>query len=133
MSIMHAVAAVGADAPPKVVQVGGVDSAGDLRPLTLSGGGFAPPRAGAVTLSNVSSSVSSGTLLAANGDRIGVLVVNDSTAILYLKYGATASASSYSVKMEPGSYWEMPQPIYTGIIDGIWASANGAARITELE
>lgn len=89
--------------------------------------------AGAATLSNVSSSASNGTLLASNADRIGVLIVNDSTATLYLKYGATASTSSYSVKMEPGSYWEMPQPIYTGIIDGIWSSANGSARITELE
>lgn len=35
MSIMNAVAAVGADAPAKVVQVGGVDSAGDLRPIVV--------------------------------------------------------------------------------------------------
>lgn len=35
MSIMNAVAAVGADAPPKVVQVGGIDSAGDLRPMVV--------------------------------------------------------------------------------------------------
>lgn len=82
------------------------------------------------TLVNVSSSASNVTLRAANDARIGMLVVNDSTATLYLKYGATASTSSYTVKMEPGSYWEMPQPIYTGIVDGIWSSANGAARIT---
>lgn len=35
MSIMNAVAAVGADSPAKVVQVGGVDSAGDLRPIVV--------------------------------------------------------------------------------------------------
>lgn len=35
MSIMNAVAAVGAYAPPKVVQVGGIDSAGDLRPMAV--------------------------------------------------------------------------------------------------
>lgn len=91
------------------------------------------PKVTAATLSNVSSSASNGTLLAENTDRIGMLVVNDSTATLYLKYGATASTTSYSVRMEPGSYWEMPQPIYTGQIDGIWSSADGAARITELE
>lgn len=84
------------------------------------------------TLSNVNGSASSVTLLAANTDRRGLLLVNDSTATLYLKYGATASTTSYSVKMEPGSYWEMPRPIYTGRIDGIWSAANGAARITEL-
>jgi hypothetical protein len=92
-----------------------------------------PPTASAVALSNVTSAATNGTLLAANADRIGVLVQNDSTATLYLKYGETASATSYSVRMEPGSYWEMPQPIYKGIIDGIWSAANGAARITELE
>lgn len=104
-------------------------------PVTMAGasGGGAVARASSATLSNVSGSASNGTLLAANADRIGVLIANDSTAALYLKYGATASASSYTVKLEAGSYWEMPQPIYTGIIDGIWAAANGAARITELE
>ena len=39
MSIMNAVAAVGADSPAKVVQVGGVDSAGDLRPLVVGADG----------------------------------------------------------------------------------------------
>jgi hypothetical protein len=226
MSIMNTVAVVGADAPPKAIQVGGLDSSGNIAPFSIDADGkleiagafsadppvgasteakqdtlighvdgietllgtidadtsalaaavdgtemqvdvvssalptgasteakqdtiighidgletlltslvalFAPAVAASATLSNVSSSASNVTLLAANTDRIGVLVVNDSTATLYLKYGATATSSSYTVKMEPGSYWEMPQPIYTGIIDGIWSSANGAARITEL-
>ena len=122
MSIMNAVGVVGEAAPPKVVYV------------TMAAGTSAPAaKAGTATLSNVSSSASNGTLFATNADRIGVLVFNDSTAVLYLKYGATASSSSYSIKMEAGSYWEMPQPIFTGQIDGIWASANGAARVTELE
>ena len=122
MSIMNAVGVVGEAAPPKVVYV-----------TMAAGASAAVAKAGTATLSNVSSSASNGTLLASNADRIGVLVFNDSTAVLYLKYGTTASASSYSVKMEAGSYWEMPQPIYTGQLDGIWASANGAARVTELE
>ena len=132
MSIMHAVAAVGADAPPKVVQVGGVDSAGDLRAIQVTGGGFSPARASAATLSNVASSASNGALVAANANRLGLLVFNDSSAVLYLKYGETASTSSFTVKIAAGAYWEMPQPIYVGQIDGIWASANGAARVTEL-
>ena len=59
-----------------------------------------------------------------------------STAILYVKFGATASATSYSVALAgagavPYSYYEVPFG-YVGIIDGIWATSTGNARITEL-
>jgi len=85
------------------------------------------------TLSNVNDSDSSASLLASNASRLGVTVQNDSTTTLYLKYGATASPTSYTVKIPAGAYWEMPYPIYTGPIDGIWsADAAGAARLTEL-
>jgi len=65
---MHAVAAVGADAPAKVVQVGGVDSAGDLRPLTINtdGSSIVVGNSGAVavTLSLDTSAYGAGDLLA---------------------------------------------------------------------
>jgi len=83
------------------------------------------------TLSNVSGSASNVTLLAANAARQKVLIVNDSTATLYLKFGATASSTSYSVPpLGPGDCWE--EEHYRGQIDGIWTSAAGAARITEV-
>lgn len=92
-----------------------------------------PSRAGTATLSNVSDTDSSATLVAANTARIGLLVFNDSDQALYLKYGATASTTSYTVKIAAGGYWEMPQPIYAGVVDGIWAAnSTGAARLTEL-
>ena len=84
------------------------------------------------TLANVSSSATNVTVVAANANRLGLLLYNDSSAVLYLKFGATASASSFTVALAAGAYWEMPQPVYVGIVDGIWASANGAARVTEL-
>lgn len=83
------------------------------------------------TLANVAASASSVVLRAASTDRTGLAVYNDSTSILYLKYGATASTTSFTVKMSAGAYWEMPFPIYTGTVDGIWASATGNARVTE--
>lgn len=84
------------------------------------------------TLSNVNDSNTNQTLLASNSGRKGVTCQNDSTSSLFLKYGATATSTSYTVKVPPGSYWEMPQPPYTGQIDGIWsADASGAARLTE--
>jgi len=88
----------------------------------------------AATLANVSSSASSVTLFAA-ADRVDVqnrILHNDSSAILYLKYGTTASDTSYTYEVAAGAHWEAPYPVYTGRIDGIWASANGAARTTEV-
>jgi hypothetical protein len=83
------------------------------------------------TLANVSSSASSTTLFAAKGSVKGRTIYNDSTAVLYVKFGATASTTSYTVQLASGDYYEFPQPVYGGVVDGIWASANGAARTTE--
>src|SRR5690606_7543498 len=74
---------------------------------------------------NVSSSATNVTLLASNSSRKGASIMSDSTQILYVKFGATASATSFHIKMAPGTYAEVPFG-YTGIIDGIWASANGS-------
>jgi hypothetical protein len=84
------------------------------------------------SLSNVVASASSTAILASNASRKGATLVNDSTATLYLKYGATASTTSYSYQVPPGGTWEMATPPYTGAIDGIWSSATGNARVTEL-
>ncbi len=89
--------------------------------------------ADAVALTSVDDAAVSTVLLAANADRRGVVVFNDSTADLFVKYGAAASASSFTVKIVGGGYWEMPAPIYVGVVHGIWsADSTGAARITEL-
>jgi hypothetical protein len=83
------------------------------------------------TLANVNASASSVTVFPANGSARGRTVKNDSAATLYLKFGATASTTSYTVALAPGDYFEFPTPVYTGVVDGIWSSANGAARTTE--
>lgn len=88
-------------------------------------------KSGTATLTNVSGSASSVTVLAANTSRIGATVYNDSTSVLYLKLGATASTTSFTVKLQADDYYEVPFG-YTQIIDGIWASATGSARVTEL-
>jgi hypothetical protein len=88
-------------------------------------------RAATPAQSSVGGSATTVTLLASNANRLGATCYNDSSAILYLKLGATASATSFTVAMAASSYYEAPFG-YTGIIDGIWASATGNARITEL-
>jgi len=95
---------------------------------------------GSVTRS-VASSASSVTLFSAYTADHGRCVFNDSTAVLYLKFGATASAADYTVQIPAGGYFEFPlggsgiytgqaPGIYSGEVDGIWASANGYARLT---
>jgi hypothetical protein len=81
------------------------------------------------TTTSVASSATSVSLFAP-GPADGRAVFNDSTAVLYLKFGATASASDYTVQVAAGGYFEFPQPLYEGEVDGIWASANGNARLT---
>jgi hypothetical protein len=86
------------------------------------------------TRSNVVAAVSDTSLLASNASRKGAIFYNDSTAILYLAYGAAAaSTTSYSVQIPAQGFFELPpQPIYTGAIRGIWSAVNGTLRITEM-
>ena len=83
------------------------------------------------TLSNVASSASSVTLLASNTLRRGATIYNDSTQVCFVKFGTTASNTSFTVRLASQDYYEVPFG-YTGRIDGIWASANGNARVTEI-
>lgn len=80
---------------------------------------------------SVAASATNVTLLAANANRLGATVYNDSSVNLFLKLGATASTTSFTVKLAAAGYYEVPFN-YTGIIDGLWDSATGSARLTEL-
>ncbi|HEY6276021.1 MAG TPA: hypothetical protein VIX86_06785 [Streptosporangiaceae bacterium] len=83
------------------------------------------------TLANVASSATNVSVFAAAAGHVnGRTVYNDSTQVLYLKFGATASATSHTVQIGPGGYYEFPAPVYSGEADGLWASANGSARLT---
>lgn len=89
--------------------------------------------AGTSTLTNTNDTATSTALLAANPGRLFVKCYNDSTVTLYLNYGATASATAFTDLVPAGASWVMDLPIYTGAINGLWASdQSGAARCTEL-
>lgn len=89
-------------------------------------------RSSTAAKTNVNDTNISTTILASNTNRLGASVLNDSTVTLYLDLsGGTASATSHTVQLAPGAYYEVPFN-YTGLITGIWASdASGAARVTE--
>lgn len=88
------------------------------------------PSIGAQTI--VASSASDVTILASNNSRKGAYIYNDSTQVLYLLLAnAVSSTTVFTQKMAAGDSFSMSPGSYTGIIKGIWASANGAARVTE--
>lgn len=82
------------------------------------------------TLANVATSTISATLLAANVNRIGARIVNDSVQTLLVKYGATASATSFTTKLFADQEHALP-PGYTGLLDGLLDGGTGTARVTE--
>jgi len=83
------------------------------------------------TITSVVGSVTSVTLLASNAARKGFSFYSDSASIAYVAFGATASVTSFTMKLQPNSYYEN-STLYTGVLSIIWVSAVGAARVTEL-
>lgn len=91
-------------------------------------------RPATATRSQVADSATSGTILASNANRLGAVITNDSSAVLYLAYGAgPATTTDYSVTLQPSGSTLIVPAGYTGIIVGIWASdpGDGGARVTE--
>lgn len=88
------------------------------------------------TITSVASSATSVTVLASNALRKGAAIFNDSTQLLYLALSTSAASTTvHTVQIPPSSYYELPicdGGVYTGQITGIWAAANGSARVTEL-
>jgi hypothetical protein len=80
----------------------------------------------------VASSASSVTILAANAARKGARIVNNSSKILYLTFGATTTTAAFTSKLAAGQELEIPTDGYTGIVSGLWSSVNGDAQVTEL-
>lgn len=86
-------------------------------------------KASTSTPTRPAASIASITLLAANANRISAYIVNESTSIMYIKYGATASATSYTLILQENETAIIDD--YTGRIDAIWVAAVGNAQVTE--
>jgi hypothetical protein len=74
-------------------------------------------------------------LLAANASRLGGTIYNNiSSGFLFIKLGAGATPTDWSVKIAPGFAHELPFPVYTGQITGVWSVAGGGtAQVTETQ
>lgn len=117
------------------VKVGyGVD--GDLRDVSSSYPlPTTPVGSASATTISLAASLSNQTALAANANRKGAQFYLDTLAncAVLLKFGATASGSSFCVRIEPRGAYTLPGPsVYTGQIDVIWeSSASGTLRGAE--
>lgn len=78
----------------------------------------------------IPASTSSVVLLEAKADRKGAIVLNNSSADLFLSLGEIASPTNYSARLTPGGYYETPFN-YVGPIAGIWSEAIATATVKE--
>ncbi len=109
---------------------------GTLSSLVRITGGSVSTGGGSVssgTPVSLASATSSATVVASNTSRTGLILNNTDDNVCYVKFGSSASASSFTVLLNPGDYWEMGTPVYTGIVTAIWAADGSGSLIgTEL-
>lgn len=106
--------------------------ASDQSAVPVSGTVTSTPSVNATgTTTSAAATGATQTLLAANASRRGATIFNDSTVSVRVKLGAIASPTSFTILMRAQSYYEVPFN-YSGIIDGIYDSATGSARVTEI-
>lgn len=107
-----------------------LDAAGATKNILTPEGAFAAQRATAGAGTSVAASASSVQLLGALATRKKAIIVNDSSVVLKVALGFTASATAFSAELPAAGTFTVTD--YTGVINGIWASATGNARITSL-
>ena len=121
----------GAATETTLATVAGAVSSSNMR--IVESGLSLPISSSAAEIYSIADQATNATILDANARRKGFAIYNDSTAALYLKFGATASTTSYSVKIEAFGYYEMfGHGLYTGQVDGIHATnSTGSTRVSE--
>jgi hypothetical protein len=86
-----------------------------------------------MAVTSVASTITARQLVARNGNRLGVIVVNDDANALYVLVGpGTAASTNYSFKLDEGE--DAIIPGCKQELNGVWAGdGSGSARITEYE
>lgn len=84
------------------------------------------------TTTSVASSGTSVTVLAANSNRRGISVMNDSTSVLRLSFTTPATTANAFIAMQPQSFLYLDQQLLVGnAVYGIWSGVSGTAQVTE--
>jgi len=90
-----------------------------------------PIKSSNTTSTTIPSSIDSTVLLAANPNRIGAIIYNNSLSDLYVDLDSSTSTDNFAFKIAAeGGYYQLPYG-YVGIVSGIWDTANGSAMIRE--
>jgi hypothetical protein len=89
-------------------------------------------RPASATVSSIIASTTNQTVVAANPNRKGLILFRSGTGTAYIKFGATATSTDYTVQLTNNTVYELPNPIYTGIIDVIFSGTAGTLKITEI-
>lgn len=85
------------------------------------------------TITSAASAVTSFSVLAANVNRKGFIILNEGTSVVRIAFAATASTTSTTLILNANqSYFSTQLPIYRGVISAISNNTNSTLRITEL-
>lgn len=98
--------------------------------MPISRGATSLPTSATVAATSVAAATANTQLLAANANRKMASFTSNSTGILYIELGATASPTAYTVALNQGDTYELPIA-YTGVVSAIWSSTNGACLVRE--
>lgn len=66
-----------------------------------------------------------------NSDRTGLTIFNSLNTTIFVDIFDTVSPASYWFKLDPGDFYEMPQPVYTGVLWLVLQSGTGSIQIRE--
>ena len=87
----------------------------------------------ASSVRRVPASITAVRLSSANFHRGGFIIHNDSTGVLWGKFGVGASQTDFTFRVGPqGSFEHRTGRVFRGVISGVWDTADGAAQVTEL-
>lgn len=102
-------------------------------PFISSGGTPAPIQTAAIgSVTTIDAATQAVDLLEANPNRKKLIVINNSTATMYLAFGEVASPTNYTIAVSAdGDGYELEG--FTGVVSAVWTDAIGKARITEFE
>jgi hypothetical protein len=91
-----------------------------------------PMKCPATVVTGFDASTTNITVLAANNGRCSALFYMDGNSRAFIKLGAGASSSDYTVELRNNAYFELPAN-YTGQVDVVFNNnANNTLRITEI-
>ncbi len=110
-------------------------STGTIASITnLAGGTVSTTQVKSSTggITTVAGTVSAVTILAANANRKGFTIYNNSSGTCFTALGTTATTGLFTVAIPPFGYYEQPNLfVFQGSVTGIWSATNGSASITE--